>query len=242
MPRQLNSRTPQGEAVAQAIASSNFTQAELAEILDVSPGFISQCVTGHRPIPWEKAVKMAQLLKVKPENISLEYQKIKEYFADTHQEESCLRESEMIAVISYDHLAGLGTNCPEIGEPTESRIVMFPRELLGLKHKFINTKGLRLMSGKGDSMEPTINDGDSILFDLLDITPKNLSIYVISIQSAYNNQYNVKRCLIGSDKRVYFVADNLKADEYWKSPRWKDDELDPITIVGKVKWFGRPLT
>ena len=241
MPRPQNPKTREGEAIAQAIASSPYTQAELAEILDVSPGFISQCASGHRPMPWEKAMAMAQLIGVEPEKISQEYRKIKDHFTITHHEDNLIN-SEMIEVISYEHSAGLGKTCQELLEAVEAHVVMFPRELLGPKYMVANTKKLRLIHGEGDSMEPSINDGDSILFDLSDITPKNLSIYVIAIQGSGACEYNVKRCLIGSDKRVYFVADNLKGDHNWKMPRWKDDEANPISVIGKVKWFGRPLS
>lgn len=81
MPRPANPKTPEGAAITTAITACGVTQAYLADQMDVTPGFISQFASGHRPIPWDKAELLAALLNTAPEQISVEYARLKEHFA-----------------------------------------------------------------------------------------------------------------------------------------------------------------
>ncbi len=80
MPRPANPKTPEGAALTQAIPASGFTQAQLAEKLDVTPGFISQFASGHRPVPWDKAATLAPLLGLQPNEISADYRRMQDHF------------------------------------------------------------------------------------------------------------------------------------------------------------------
>ncbi|ARO68355.1 hypothetical protein B9J09_04230 [Xylella fastidiosa subsp. pauca] len=80
MPRLPNPKTKEGRVITEGINHSDYTQAKLAEELDVTPGFVSQFATGHRPVPWNKAEELAARIRRKPEEISEEYRKIKTHF------------------------------------------------------------------------------------------------------------------------------------------------------------------
>lgn len=139
-------------------------------------------------------------------------------------------------VVGYSQAVGLGTSGPEAQEYAETHKLHFRRESLRRKH--LNPKDMSVMYGKGDSMEPRIQSGDAIMFDTTDIVPKNGGVYVILTDGAAADEYNVKRCKVGRDKRVMFVADNPDGDHDWKEPRWKDDPANPIKIIGRVRWVG----
>lgn len=139
-------------------------------------------------------------------------------------------------VVGYSQAVGLGTSGPEAQEYAETHKLHFRRESLRRKH--LNPKDLSVMYGRGDSMEPRIQSGDAIMFDTTDTAPKNGGVYVILTAGAAADEYNVKRCKIGRDKRVMFVADNPDGDHDWKEPRWKDDPASPIKIIGRVRWVG----
>lgn len=81
MPRPANPKTPEGAALTHAIPASGFTQAQLAEKLDVTPGFISQFASGHRPVPWDKAATLAPLLGLQPSEISADYRRMQDHFS-----------------------------------------------------------------------------------------------------------------------------------------------------------------
>ncbi|QPB72674.1 hypothetical protein XFHB_13510 [Xylella fastidiosa] len=80
MARPPNPKTKEGRVITEGIRNSDYTQAKLAEELNVTPGFVSQFATGHRPVPWNKAEELAARIRRKPEEISEEYRKIKAHF------------------------------------------------------------------------------------------------------------------------------------------------------------------
>ena len=141
-----------------------------------------------------------------------------------------------VEVTGYSQAMGLGTSGPEAHEHTETHKLKFRTESLARKR--LNPEALAIMYGQGDSMEPRIESGDAIMFDLSDTIPRNNGVYVIYTMGINGGEYNVKRCLIDKSKRVCFVADNPSGDHDWKEPRYVDDPSFPIHIVGRVKWIG----
>lgn len=137
-------------------------------------------------------------------------------------------------VVCYEHKAGLGTNCHEATEGCKTNVIKFPSQLL--IEKRLNSKNLRIMYGKGDSMEPLIRDGSMILFDLADTTPRNDCIYLLLVSEVAGSEYNVKRCVIGKNKKIMFVADHVDGDHYWTKARWLGDPRHLIKVIGRVRW------
>lgn len=80
MPRPTNPKTTEGRTIAEAIARSGLTQAVVAERLEVTPSFISQFATGLRPVPWDKAEALAEVLGMQPQEISVEYARLMDRF------------------------------------------------------------------------------------------------------------------------------------------------------------------
>jgi phage repressor protein C with HTH and peptisase S24 domain len=84
----------------------------------------------------------------------------------------------------------------------------------------------------GDSMSPTLSDGDEILVDRED-GPGRLrdGIYVLRLEEALV----VKRLSVGPGGRLSVRSDN---DAY---PGWPDLEPGAVDVVGRVVWVGRRL-
>ncbi len=84
----------------------------------------------------------------------------------------------------------------------------------------------------GDSMTPTLSDGDDILVDREDGAGRlRDGIYVLRIEDALV----VKRLAVGPGGRLSVRSDN---DAY---PGWPDVEPDSIDVVGRVVWVGRRI-
>jgi len=85
----------------------------------------------------------------------------------------------------------------------------------------------------GDSMEPTLNDGDEVMVDLGDGQARlRDGIYVLRMDDALS----VKRIAIEPQgRRISVVSDNAAY------PSWRGLERRAINIVGRVLWFGRKL-
>ncbi len=91
---------------------------------------------------------------------------------------------------------------------------------------------LSLIRVEGDSMAPTLSDGDEILVDGGDAAGRlRDGIYVLRIDDALV----VKRLALGPGKRVSVRSDN---DAY---PGWPDCDLSAIDLVGRVIWSGRRI-
>jgi DNA-binding transcriptional regulator YdaS (Cro superfamily) len=71
-----NGPSKQALALAAAIAASGHNSAEVAEHMGVSAGLVSQWITGRRPIPPERAPKLAAFVGLEPHALSDRYAEI----------------------------------------------------------------------------------------------------------------------------------------------------------------------
>lgn len=92
---------------------------------------------------------------------------------------------------------------------------------------------LSIVRVEGDSMSPTLNDGDDILVDLGDSSERlRDGIYVLRVDESLI----VKRLALNPmGKRVTVQSDNPAY------PDWPDCGLDEIQSIGRVIWSGRKI-
>lgn len=92
---------------------------------------------------------------------------------------------------------------------------------------------LSIFRVEGDSMSPTLNDGDDILVDLVACADRlRDGIYVLRIDDALV----VKRLALSPmGRRVTVQSDNPAY------PDWPDCGLDEIHFIGRVIWSGRKV-
>lgn len=97
----------------------------------------------------------------------------------------------------------------------------------------VTEKDLVLISVKGDSMEPTINNGDLILVNIREDRIEDDAIYVLQRDGALI----VKRIQRKMDDSVIIKSDN---------PLYAQEELDSskaesLRVLGRVVWFMRKI-
>lgn len=102
-----------------------------------------------------------------------------------------------------------------------------------LRRQGLRADDLRVFYGRGDSMLPRVHDGDAVLFNTSQIAPEDGALFVVE----RNGELFVKRCDI-IDRTVYFRSDNPDGDHNWKKPKRMDDPVNPIQILGRVRWIG----
>lgn len=92
---------------------------------------------------------------------------------------------------------------------------------------------LSIIKVAGDSMEPTLHDGDEVLVDVSDDQTKlRDGIYVLRMDGALN----VKRVAIEPQgRKISVVSDNAAY------PSWQGLDRRSVNIVGRVLWFGRKI-
>ncbi len=125
--------------------------------------------------------------------------------------------------------AGTGREAgPELGRP----YFAFDR---GWLKRLTSSKEdkLSIVRVAGDSMSPTLNDGDDILVDHGDCGDRiRDGIYVIRV----DNLLVVKRIAINPMRRTVTVQSDNPA-----YPDWPDCEMGSIDCIGRVIWSGRKL-
>ena len=91
---------------------------------------------------------------------------------------------------------------------------------------------LSLVRVEGDSMLPTLADGDDILVDGDDAADRlREGVYVLRLEGGLL----VKRIAIGPDGAVSVLSDNPLG------PRWSAVERAGLRVVGRVIWAGRRI-
>ncbi len=108
---------------------------------------------------------------------------------------------------------------------------------VGFDEKWLRRLGVvpsqvALIRVEGDSMQPTLNDGDDIMVDQkMGHDSVKAGIYVLRMDDVLM----VKRVKPLHKGHISVISDNL---EY---PSWPDLRLRDIVIIGKVIWVGRKL-
>jgi len=129
-------------------------------------------------------------------------------------------------IMGYKVAAALGdSSVPD--EYAETHKLKFRAD--SLRRKGLRADRLAVIYGRGESMTPTINDGDAILFDRDDTKPADGKLYVIT----YDGDLLAKR-LMEIEGSWFAVSDN-DSDPKWRKPR----RLDPsrgIEIAGRIRW------
>lgn len=93
-------------------------------------------------------------------------------------------------------------------------------------------ENLSIVQVKGDSMAPTLVDGDDILVErVTGSTRMREGIYVLQ----YDDSLLVKRIGLGPAGRLHITSDNQAY------PSWPDRDAREVTLVGRVVWAGRTI-
>ena len=140
------------------------------------------------------------------------------------------RSDELISVPVLDVQASAGPGAFTDHERTKARMRFDPGWLRGMK---LDPAQLSVIQVRGDSMAPTLDDGDDILVDLGDAAATvRDGIYVLRLDGALN----VKRLLVDRVRqRVSVKSDNPAYTS------WPTLDLSRLDVIGRVVWAGRRL-
>ena len=138
------------------------------------------------------------------------------------------RGRDMVLVPKLAIGASAGAGASVDGEAVEGSIAFDPKWLRDLG---ADPRALSIIRVAGDSMAPTLNDGDDILVDGGDAADRlRDGIYVLRMDDALM----VKRVArVPVQGRISVLSDN---DQY---PSWNDVPMSAVQLVGRVIWAGR---
>ncbi|MGD9861506.1 MAG: helix-turn-helix transcriptional regulator [Marinobacterium sp.] len=112
-----------------------------------------------------------------------------------------------------------------------SRKLAFRRKWL--RYRGLNEKDLVLVFARGDSMEPTISDNNTLMIDTSNTELSNGLIYVIRV----NSHLVAKRVQTLTNRDIMLLSDN----ETYKPEVLKPEQLQDLAVIGKVVWIGKDV-
>lgn len=199
-----------GERFREIRKRENLTQPAIADLLDVSKGYISLIETGEREASYEILVKFAKLF-----NVNLNWLISGKDDADTSENS----ENIPIPLIQQEVAAGRGM---EISDYSETSTISVHRSLLF----GYNPKNLRAVIVRGESQRDRgISDKDIVVYDTSDKQPENLSVVSVG------GQLVIKYVSLDQLKKTISL---LSANEAFPPRVIKASEVESVKIEGKV--------
>lgn len=139
--------------------------------------------------------------------------------------------NEEFALIDGYHVQVGAGNGQLVGDEQVRRQLAFRRKWL--RYRQLNPTDLALVFAKGDSMEPTIHSGDTILVDTAKTQIVDGSIFVIRLSDALY----AKRLQKLPDGGVNIISDNQGYSMLTVLGR----DMESIQVIGKVVWIGHDV-
>lgn len=114
-----------------------------------------------------------------------------------------------------------------------------PVEMLAFRADWLRRRGIHpqmahVLTARGDSMEPTIRDGDILLVDTSIDQVRDNAIYVV----VYAGRTLVKRVQLRRDGSVVLSSDNKGVFDDEEVPA---AEVPELAVAGRVMWYGRSI-
>ncbi len=102
-----------------------------------------------------------------------------------------------------------------------------------LRERGINPGFASILEARGDSMEPSIRDGDLLVVDRSITTAVGNGIYIV----IFGGNVLVKRINMRRDGTLVLISDN----ERYGQETVPADEVPDIHIAARVMWYGRSI-
>jgi phage repressor protein C with HTH and peptisase S24 domain len=211
------------EALARLLKERGEDFAGLSRLIGKNPAYIQQFIKRGTPrkLDEEDRRTIARYLGVS-----------EALLGGPGPEEATGSSSEMITIPRLDVGASAGFGAINEGESAVAHIAFDPRWLRQLCKG--GTNQLSFIRVQGDSMSPTLADGDDILVDGADGADRlRDGIYVLRRE----DMLLVKRLAINP-----FAARATVSSDNPAYPEWRDCELSTLAIIGRVIWAGRRLS
>ena len=101
-----------------------------------------------------------------------------------------------------------------------------------LKREHINPKNSVMMLVRGDSMEPLIKEGDTILIDQNDKVPQDGRIFLVALG---------EELMVKVLQKIPNGWNICSINDRYAPLSVQGDELENFRVFGRVRWFGRVL-
>jgi phage repressor protein C with HTH and peptisase S24 domain len=217
------------QKLAQLIRQEG-SQSGVARKIDTDPSYLSQIMSskGRRNVGEALARRIEERFNKKPgwmdsDPDSHPYLEVMENMGDPLD--------DFVMIPHYNAAASMG---PGETQPDEDQInghLAF--KSVWLKKRRLNPRYLTVIDAVGDSMHPTISNGDVLLVDLRQKEPIDNRIFVLRME----DQLYAKRLQTRPNHIINIHSDNPLSPPFEVNM----DSSDGVAIVGRVIWAGKDL-
>ena len=204
------------------LSEKGIDYARLSQVIGRNPAYIQQYIKRGSPrrLAEQDRARIAAYLGVSEAMLGGAVQRV----GNTTR----VRGPGMVLVPKLAIGASAGAGASVDGEPVEGEIAFDPKWLRDLG---ADPRALSIIRVEGDSMAPTLDDGDDILVDGGDAAARlRDGIYVLRMDDVLM----VKRVARAPGQgRISVISDN----PHYRS--WDDLPMSAIQLVGRVVWTGR---
>ena len=219
---------PMHERLRARIRQLGMNVAEVAREAGVNRSFVYDILRGRSQVPsLEKLGQIAKVVKVDPDwllNGKGRLEGDDPITEDYHND---------FVAIQYAHARpSMGGGAIVEDEERVGRDFHFRRAWIRDRLRAAPSM-LRVMAVHGDSMTPTLNDGDVILVDMNQRSPIPPGIFVLHDGMGLVAK-RLEHVPMSDPPRVRIISDNSRYTPY-------EGTADEVNIVGRVRWYGREM-
>lgn len=211
-------------ALDRLLTEKGIDYARLSEVIGRNPAYIQQYIKRGSPrrLAEQDRARMAAYLGVSEAMLGGPVQRV----ATPGRGRGSGGAMILVPKLAIGASAGAGASID--GEPVEGEVAFDPRWLRELG---ADPRALSIIRVEGDSMAPTLDDGDDILVDGGDAAARlRDGIYVLRMDDVLM----VKRIARAPGPgRISVISDN----PHYRS--WDDLPMGAVQLVGRVVWTGR---
>ena len=206
--------------IRKFLSQENLSIAEFAGIIGEKTSRVNDVLKGKQRPPFDMLQKIIEKFDIDANWLILGSGEVQNWNSSGNEKYS----DELDYVPDYDVLVSAGIGIDGQGTTSPRAYQAFRRDWL--HQRGLHARNLSIVTARGDSMEPTINNGDMLLVDMSKKVPRDSSIYIIR----NNDTLWVKRIQTQPDGKLLLISDN----KTYPPIQLNLDELDDVEIVGKV--------
>lgn len=227
--------------IRQIRKQKDVTLEDLSERTGISYTHLSRIESGKRGLSLENAIRVSKALGVEPVEVTDEFDHEQLTEAAAMPTSSRQMEQAEPGIPEIDLVAGLGGGGFAALEVSSRNGISFSREAIRdhwrlpewvLNRMNVKTPHVAAFPAQGDSMQPTIDDGDVVFVDTRHRVPSPPGVYALADEFG---GVVVKRLEVTSRPGDEVITVRISSDNPRHSPR--ELTLDEIQIVGR--YIGR---
>ena len=219
---------PMHERLRARIRQLGMSVAEVAREAGVNRSFVYDILRGKSQLPnLDKLTRIAAVVKV-----DLEWLLTGKGQVDGEDPITEEYHNDFVAIQYVSLRPSMGGGAIVEEEERTGRDFHFRRAWIRDRLKAAPSM-LRVMTVQGDSMIPTLEDGDVILVDLNQRSPNPPGVFVLHDGIGLVAK-RLEHIPLSDPPRVRIISDNLRYNTY-------DGTADEVNIIGRVRWYGREM-